>query len=319
MSKEEYPVEIFPIDITPYKDSNTGIDYITSFDSGQPGPHVMVSALTHGNEICGAITLDFLLRQQLRPIIGKLTLAFMNHAAYHTFDPKAPSQSRFVDEDMNRVWSEETLLGERTSLELERARAIAPLLDQVDFLLDIHSMQHKTVPLMLSGALDKGRDLAKAVGSPVTVVRDPGHAAGKRMRDYQGFGDPASPKNALLIECGQHWEKNSEIYSQEITLRFLNHLGVIDPDFVNQHLSRQPLEPQQVINVSGPVTIETNEFRFAEKFIGLEVLEEKGSLIGWDGDKEIRTPFDNCVLIMPSRRLTNNIGASAVRLGRLES
>ena len=36
-----------------------------------------------------------------------------------------------------------------------------------------------------------------------------GHAAGMRMRDYGGFGDPKSPKNALLIETGQHWRASS--------------------------------------------------------------------------------------------------------------
>ena len=51
----------------------------------------------------------------------------------------------------------------------------------------------------------------------------------------------------------------------------------------------------------------------------LEVIAEAGTLIGWDGDEEIRTPYDDCVLIMPSKRLRNQVGASAVRLGRLVS
>ena len=53
-----YPIEIQAPDITPYKDGNTGIDYATSFDSGRSGPHVMVTAVVHGNEICGAIALE---------------------------------------------------------------------------------------------------------------------------------------------------------------------------------------------------------------------------------------------------------------------
>ena len=52
----------------------------------------------------------------------------------------------------------------------------------------------------------------------------------------------------------------------------------------------------------------------AGPFVGLEVLEKKGSLIGHDGDQDIHTPYDNCVLIMPSRRLVR--GQTAVRLGR---
>ena len=36
-----------------------------------------------------------------------------------------------------------------------------------------------------------------------------------------------------------------------------------------------------------------------------------------DDDREIRTPYDECVLIMPSRRLRR--GQTAVRLGRIVS
>ena len=53
-----YTVEITAPDISPYRKGNTGIDYATTIDSGKPGPHVMLTALAHGNEICGAIVLD---------------------------------------------------------------------------------------------------------------------------------------------------------------------------------------------------------------------------------------------------------------------
>src|SRR5689334_12870420 len=81
-----YAVELTPPDIEPYRTGNTGIDYVTTFDSGVAGPHVLVTALTHGNEICGAIALDLLFRAGLKPRQGKLTLAFDNVAAYCGFD-----------------------------------------------------------------------------------------------------------------------------------------------------------------------------------------------------------------------------------------
>ena len=64
----------------------------------------------------------------------------------------------------------------------------------------------------------------------------------------------------------------------------------------------------------GPVTIETDRFRFVEDYLGMEVIPGEGSTIGWDGDRAIRTPYPDCVLIMPSRRLRR--GESAVRFGR---
>ncbi len=311
--KNEYPVDLKAVDISAYRKGNTGTEYVTILDSGKPGPNVMVTAVVHGNELCGAIALDFFFKQGFKPRQGKLTLAFCNVAAYLSFDPTNPTVSRFVDEDFNRLWSEDVLDGPRKSLELARAREIRPFVADADFLLDIHSMQQMTEALMLAGPLPKGRALAKAVGVPRMVVSDHGHAAGKRMRDYVDFINPASPKNSLLVECGQHWEKSSETMAKETMLRFLAHTGALSADDVKPHLN--PDQPKQsFVEVSGPVTIKTDSFRFAVDYRGLEVIEKAGTVLGYDGDEEVKTPYDNCVLIMPSRRLGK--GATAVRLGR---
>ena len=166
---------------------------------------------------------------------------------------------------------------------------------------------------MLSGPLQKGRDLARAVGVPRIVVSDFGHAAGKRMRDYEDFVNPSSPRNSLLVECGQHWEKASADCAIGTLFRFLVVAGTINAEDAAPHLKLTP-EPQQFIEVTGPVTIKTDEFRFIEPYNGFEVIPEKGTVLGYDGDDPVTTPYDNCVLIMPSQRLER--GQSAVRLGR---
>jgi len=311
-----YNVELAAPDIEPYRAGNTGIEYVTNFAAAEPGPHVLVTALTHGNEICGAIALDTLFRAGVRPRRGQLTLAFDNVAAYREFDPRYPIASRYVDEDFNRLWSPATLDGPRHSIELERARALRPIVDVADFLLDLHSMQYATAPLMLAGLLPRSRELARQIGIPELIMCDAGHAAGPRMRDYGGFGDPASAKTALLIECGQHWERRAAEVAIDVMLRFLIALGSVERDDVaalgGPDFDATPR--QRVIEVTEAVTITGEHFDFAGNFRGLEVLPEKGSLIGRDDGREVRTPYDNCVLIMPSRRLVK--GQTAVRLGR---
>jgi predicted deacylase len=316
VSDLRYTVELTPPDISAYRAGNTGIEYVTTFAAREAGPHVAVMGLTHGNEICGAIAIDKLFRANIRPRRGKLTLAFNNVAAYSEFDTRHPIASRYVDEDFNRLWSVATLDGPRRSSELERARALRPVIDAADYLLDLHSMQYATAPLMLAGLLQKSRDLARRVGIPELIMCDAGHAAGPRMRDYGGFGDPASPKTALLIEAGQHWEKRAAEVATDVTLRFLITLGTVEQTDVAALGGPDLTAPsaQRVIEVTQAVTITGDRFEFAGPFVGLEVLEKKGSLIGHDGDREVRTPYDNCVLIMPSRRLVR--GQTAVRLGR---
>lgn len=312
-----HPIELEAPDIDAYREGNVGAPYVWRFEGDAPGPTAMISAIVHGNELCGAIALDWLMRRDFRPARGALVLAFVNVEAYGAFDPADPSASRWVDEDFNRVWDASTLDGPRDGAELRRARALRPVLDTVDALLDLHSMQTKAPPLMMAGPLAKGVRLARAVGAPRLVIVDGGHAAGRRMRDYGAFADPSAEATALLLEAGQHWEASSAPVSKEIVARFLQHLGMDDGGLLAALGAPAP-EPQTIYEVTEPVTIRTDAFRFARAFDGCEIIPEAGTLLGVDGDREVRAPYDDCMLIMPSQRLWR--GQTAVRLARrLES
>src|SRR3989337_3756670 len=105
----KYRIEIQPPNIKPYRNGNTGVDYVSTLDSKKPGPHVMVQALTHGNEFCGAIALDYLFAEKVKPVQGKLTLAFANVAAFARFDFSDPDRSRYIDAASNRVSADEVI------------------------------------------------------------------------------------------------------------------------------------------------------------------------------------------------------------------
>ena len=310
-------VELQAPDIEPYRDSNTGTPFVHRLESGKPGPAVLIVALTHGNEICGAIAVDRLLRMGTRPTCGTLTLAFANVAAFGRFDAQNPFASRFVDEDFNRVWRPEILDGPRDSAELRRARELRPFVEAADYLLDIHSMLEASPPVMICGPLEKGIRFAFDVGVPEHVVSDTGHANGTRMRDFNHFGDPASQRNALLVECGQHWEKSAAEVAWQTVWRFLRAVGVAnEADAAREITPTRP--PQKLIRVTEAVVANSPAFRFAKTFTGLEVVPREGDVIAWDGEQPVRAPYDNCVLVMP---VPNNIktGLTAVRLGRLET
>ena len=310
-----YPVEVQFPDLSQWKTGNCGIDYIHSFDSGTPGPHVLIMALTHGNEVSGAIAVDALLRSGVRPRQGRLSLGFANIQAYQRFDPQDIDATRFIDEDMNRVWLPSTLDGPRDSAELRRARELRPLIDSVDLLLDIHSMHEESPPLMMCGACAKGLAFAQSLGVPATIVADAGHANGQRMRDYGGFGDAASPKNALLIETGQHFSKTSERVALDVAARFLIATQAVAEADVSTFLSQEKPAAQQCLQVTDPVIAHSMDFSFTDDFRGLERISHAGTVIARDAQREIVTPYDNCVLIQPSLRHLGQ-GVTVVRLAR---
>ncbi|MEK9722936.1 MAG: succinylglutamate desuccinylase, partial [Rhodospirillaceae bacterium] len=137
----------------------------------------------------------------------------------------------------------------------------------------------------------------------------------KRLRDHGGFGEAAATQNALLVEAGQHWRKETVDCSMDVTFRFLRETGAISADDFARHADAAPPPAQRFIEVSGPHTIQGDTFDWANRYTGMELIETAGTVIGWDGGTEVVTPYDNCVLVMPNRLKTK--GHSAVRFGRL--
>jgi len=316
MTQQSYPVELTAPDIEPYRKGNTGVDFFTTFDSGRPGPHVMINAVTHGNEICGAITLDYLFRHDIRPVQGKLTLGFNNHVAYARFDPAAPEASRFVDEDFNRVWLEERLDGDEDTAELRRAREMRPLYHDVDKLLDIHSMGTYSKALTICHGNDKEKTFARAVDYPGYIMCGSGHIVGRRLIEYTPFADPTDTKAALLVECGQHWAATTGTAALDTALHFLRAADAVEAATIEPHLSAtaKAAPPAEMWEVVDGITAKTDNFRFVEPYVGMEVIAAAGTVIAHDGDEAITTPHDDCLLMMPNH--TAGAGMRKLRLCR---
>ena len=310
-SIEHSPIPSFPVEFTapglhPWRAGNTGVAGFTTLASLIPGPHVVIVALMHGNEIAGATVLDRMLHSGLHPARGTLTLGFANLAAFDRFDPAQPTASRFIDEDLNRVWDPAVLDGPRLSPELQRAREIRPLVDTADHLVDLHSMLWPSDPLILSGASPKGRHLAQALGTPPLVVADRGHQTGPRLIDYPRFADNDTQAAACLVEAGQHWQQDTIAVMQAAVDGLLRSTGLVPNASV--------CPPGRSAEVTMAVTATTSNFAFVKPYRGGDVISLRNTLIALDGETEIRTPHDDCLLVMPSLRASR--GHTAVRLAR---
>ncbi|WCM88580.1 succinylglutamate desuccinylase/aspartoacylase domain-containing protein [Acidovorax sp. NCPPB 3576] len=304
-------------DLTPWRAGNTGTEGVWHFDSGLPGRHALISALVHGNELCGAWALQGLLAAGLRPQQGALTLAFCNLEAFDRFDPADHDASRFTDQDMNRQWTDERMEAGDTR-ERRRAAALRPFVARADWLLDLHSMHEPGAPLLLTGLHPRNLELARRMGAPEHIVADAGHQDGVRMRDYGHFGLPdaqAGDKRSLLVECGFHGALSSRTVAYDQCVRFLAAAQVLSPQALAALLPgwRQPDAPRQwVLEVTGPVVARSSAFRFTQPFTGLEVIAKAGTVIGDNDGEPVATPYDDCVLVMPSTRQAR-AGVTVVR------
>ncbi len=310
-----HPVLIAPPDLLRWRESGTGTDYVHERESGMPGPDVLLTALVHGNEYSGAMALDAFLAAGIRPSRGRVSVAFCNAAAFDTFDRSRPDASRFVDEDFNRVWHSGRLDGDEDSAELRRARELRPFVDRCTHLLDLHSMHEPCEPLLVTGLLAHNVAFARRLRCHAQIVIDEGHADGVRMRDYEGPGDPSGKRIALLLEAGQHWDDASVMHARDVLMRFLLEAGSLRPQDVPPGWLLPDSVPRPAVAVTHRVVAQSFDFAFVDRFSGGEVIARAGTVIALDQGQPVVTPYDECVLVMPSLRQLKP-GVTTVRLGR---
>ncbi|MCY7318089.1 MAG: succinylglutamate desuccinylase/aspartoacylase family protein [Ramlibacter sp.] len=309
MSPESAPFQILPRDLSAYRQGNTGIDYVHRFESGRPGPHVLINALTHGNEFCGMVAAAHLLDTGVRPRIGTLTVSFANVGAYDSFDPSEPFKSRQLVHNLNRIWSEEDFAGLPDSPEQHRARDLRPAIAAADHILDIHSTSQDVPPFWVYPAFERNAAVALAIGLPdVHLVMPGGLGSGTPLIQHGRHGRPDGHGTAMVVECGQHFLQSSADLATGVALEFLVHFGLIEPAG-----PRHAARPQRRFELLETHVIKTPQFRFSMPVIGFEVFR-KGELIYTDGALEVRAPVDDCTLFMPSREAT--VGKEAVYLTR---
>jgi len=307
-------IEVMPRDISALRKGNVGVDYVHRLSSSEPGPHVVLNGLIHGNEFCGMTALTWLLGKGFRPAKGTLTLIFSNVAAYERFDPKRPLESRFVDRDMNRVWTDEILNGDDNSVEVRRARELRPIFAAADALLDIHSTTFAVRPMLVYAKLDKMRRLAEAVGTPPTHIVSPGgRHQGGLLIEFGAFGNPAAHNTAIVVECGHHFARSSGDIAIDTMLRFLDHHSMLDEDFAAAHRPAKAPAGADLYEISDVHICRNRDAAFVRPLQGFEEFGA-GELIGNDGEREIRAPYDRCAVIMPKAQLVP--GREMVTLAR---
>lgn len=290
-------IEVVQPELSAYRRGNTGVDYVHRFESGRPGPHVLVNALTHGNEICGMVAATHLLDSGVRPKIGTLTVSFAHVEAYDAFDPAQPFENRQLVHNLNRIWSDEWLDGPEDSPELRRARELRPVVAAADHILDIHSTSQPVAPFWVYPAFARNAAAALAIGRPaIHLVMPKGLGSGTPLIQHGRHGDEESPAGAaLVVECGQHFLQATADLATAVSLDFLAHFGLVERDPATPEPG-----PQQRFELLQTCMVKTEEFRFVRPLLGFEVFA-KGELIATDGAEEIRAPCEDCTVLMPAR------------------
>lgn len=288
---------------------------VFTFDSGQPGPRLIVLGAVHGNETCGAKAgqrvLDELASGQLRIASGVLTLVpVTNRMAYE-------NKRREGDRNLNRNLAP---TDQPQDNEERIANDLCPLLAKHEVLLDLHSFHSPGQPFVMLGPLDNSGSLepfshaaeeealARCVGVSRAVdgwldtyatgaVRRGGAArygvgTTEYMRTVGGYG--------VTLECGQHEDPKAPEVAYRAIRNTLAHLGLVD------EAPPAPVAKMQMLRLSAVVDREDPDDRFAREWTSFEPVKA-GDVIGWRANgAEVKAEQDGFIVFPNAKALAGN-------------
>lgn len=260
-----------------------------SRSEGWPRPWVGVCGSIHGNEPCGGEAVADLRReiegggQALEA--GTLYLIHANPEASrqglrHTADGA----------DLNRLWDfafETALRRDAWGYEHHRARELAPVLETLDVLLDVHSAFAPTPAFAVTNGLARADRLARQIGAAF-VVRAWDDLADKVIVGALGRRDVP----ALSVECGAHADPGTVDVARRMIRHFLEATGVLRAD------EPPALEDPVAVRVVETITRPSEAFRFSTPWRGFQKLDA-GTVLGRDEVTEIRVGRA-CYAVLPN-------------------
>ncbi len=296
-------------DISAYERGNTGIRYAYSFESGKPGPHVLITGLSHGNEPGGREAVTTLIDRAITPARGKLSLALLNIDAYHGSNGVDPYGTRFLETDFNRVWDEAILDSDQDSIELRRAREVRPLVDSADILLDIHATPYEANPYFVQKPGSRGIELADSLGTPRTrVFFEQGSAHSPTITNYRQFRAEGSEAMAVSLETGLFFARTSAQCALSTAVRLLRMTGLVEADALEDLITWSDPGPVRRIRVLYPEIVETTDISLLFRPEQFQPYA-KGAVVAYDGDRPVPAPFDGAIPMWVKQKFEANIQA----------
>ncbi len=205
------------------------VPWITVIDSGNEWPNIAIMAVTHWNEIVWLSVFDNLVNKLdlwNKLLKWKIYLIAVNILAYNNFNDQSDSNKyRFVDDNMNRIhWKEYKW----SSYEFKRKKELEPIFDELDVILDLHSVAKWEDIICISD--ERNKELSSKIFNAESILLDDISKSWALIWYITAKG-----KVWFGLECGNHtslfWFKNWI----ENSLNLLYYYGIIDKKYLIKH------------------------------------------------------------------------------------
>lgn len=280
---------------------------IGKYSGKEEGPLLLVTAGVHGNEPSGVKALQQIfsdLEDQKPHFRGTFLGVAGNKKALE-------KNQRFIDEDLNRTWTEENLSKKHpTSQEqLEMREIIEVLKDYSDddfkerYFIDCHTTSSDSLPYI--SVQEVGDNDAFAHKFPLHIVRGFSDIVNGSIDKYFS----KQKLTGFTFEGGQHEAENTLANQKGMILQALSEVNKLDLNAFlgNSELIDQFSEEQKTYKILYRHGLgDKDEFEMEPGFKNFEKIS-KGQLLAIQNGKEIRSEWD-ATIFMPLYQSQGNDG-----------
>ncbi|MEQ6120746.1 succinylglutamate desuccinylase/aspartoacylase family protein [Reichenbachiella sp. MALMAid0571] len=292
------------------------------FEGHEDGPSVIFTAGIHGNEPSGI----FALLEVLKKLKGSDIPFKGNMYAFAGNLSALREGKRYIDMDLNRLWSEQIISGSESALldngSVEFNKELPELSEQIHsvlaknkgpfYLIDLHTTSSETVPFLTIG--DTLRNRAFALKFPLPVIVGIEEQLNSTVLNYiNELGHIC-----IGVESGQHDSLSSIENHTAIVWQSLVFAGVIDltdlDDFTSQyeHLAKTTVDGKKVFEIRYRHNIDVGEgFAMLPGFLNFQKVK-KGQTLATNIHGNVRSP-ETGRIFMPKYQVQGNDGFFMVR------
>ncbi len=262
------------------------IPWITVIDSKKSWPSIWILAINHGNEKVWLSVFDKLIHDidlSKNILKGKIYLIAVNLSAYQHFLRSGDiSKYRFIDDNMNRIHGEPF---KKNSYEFQRKKELEPILDELDIVLDIHSVSFWESFMCICS--EESHRLAKKIFDTESILLETLDSS-TALISYIA----SQWKTGFWLECGNHssvsWYENGV----KNVLNLLWYYGVVDKKYIETTKIFQQITYKFIEEIYP----KSSSFQYTKKFANFtELLPWE---IFWkDGDTIYKNLYDKSIYI----------------------
>ena len=255
---------------------------IVSIKARKKGPVIGVVCNVHGNELCG--------RQAVHRILAKYEIKRGSLVLIDGNQEAALLNRRFVESDMNRMFTKELLARKNPGQDLLRAQYLAEAIPSLglDYAIDFHSTSTETeYPFTVSYP---GSEHLTELCPVAQIYGWKGIIKGPLVEWMNDLGIPT-----VVVEAGQHVDKKSVDVAEETLFSVLSHHGLISLEKPFHMKAQNTFKVLEFVNFADAPT-----FRFNKVYASFDHLEP-GEVIASDSIRTYQVPDEKGLqILMPA-------------------